>query len=123
MIGPGLQIAASAGDDQRYDIALKWGYDYGDWSGVKIGDFLTLGAISIRDPSINKTDWRLAGSFSTIHEPTGLGLTISGGMDERDQRDNPHNLYAKLSWDTTFFEFGDTGFGSTTVLLLWAFCR
>ncbi len=111
IIGPGLQIAASAGDDQRYDIALKWGYDYGDWSGVKIGDFLTLGAISIRDPSRNDTDWRLAGSFSAIHEPTGLGLTVSGGMDKRDKRDNPHNLYAKLSWDTTFFDFGDTGFG------------
>ena len=111
IIGPGLQIAASAGDDQRYDIALKWGYDYGDWSGVKIGDFLTLGAVSLRDPSINDTDWRLTGSFSVVHDPTGLGLTVSGGMDKRDQGDNPHNIYAKLSWDTTFFDFGDTGFG------------
>ncbi len=111
VLGPGLQVSISAGDDQRYDAALTWGGDYGDWSGVEVGPFTTLGAISIRDPSEDDVDWRLAGSFSGLHNPTGLSLTVSGGMDSFDEGDDPYNLYSKLAWDTNFFSIGDTGFG------------
>jgi len=111
IIGPGLQLAASAGSNQRYDAVLKWGYDYGDWSGVDIGDFTTLGAIGIRDPGVKRVNWRLAGSLSTLHNPTGLSLTVSGGLDNKNRADNGHNLYGKIGWDTSFFDIGDTGFG------------
>lgn len=111
VIGPGLQLAGSAGSDQRWDLAMKWGHDYGDWSGVDIGPFTTLGAVSIRDPNEDDVDWRLGGSFSTLHNPTGISLTVSGGMDSEDNTDDPYNLYGKLAWDTTFFDFGKTGFG------------
>ena len=109
--GPGVQLSISAGADQRADAALTWGGDYGDWSGVDIGSFTTLGAVSIQDPSVNGIDYRLAGSFSALHNPSGLSLTLSAGMDESDDGDNPHNLYGKLGWDTAFFDFGPTGFG------------
>ena len=112
VFGPGLQLSASAGDDQRYDAALTWGGDYGDWSGVDIGSFSTLGAVSIQDPSNDNVDWRLAGSFSGLHNPTGLSLTVSGGMEQLDDGDNPYNLYGKLAWDTSFFPIGATGFGA-----------
>lgn len=111
VVGPGLQLSVSAGSDDRQDVALTWGGDYGDWSGVDIGPFTTLGAVSIRDPNTTEADWRLAGSFSAIHNPSGLGLTVSAGTDEVDDRDNPYNLYGKLSWDARFFDFGATGFG------------
>ena len=111
VFGPGVQLAVSAGSDQRYDAALTWGGDYGDWSGVDIGDFTTLGAVSIREPNANNVRWRLAGSFSTLHNPTGLSLTLSGGMDSKNRGDDPYNLYGKLGWDTSFFQFGPTGFG------------
>ena len=111
VVGPGVQLSVSAGSDERYDLAVTWGGDYGDWTGVDIGPFTTLGAISIRDPNEAEPDWRVAGSFSALHNPTGLGLTVSAGTDEVDGGDNPYNLYAKLSWDTAFFDFGPTGFG------------
>lgn len=111
VIGPGLQLSASAGEDQQYDAAITWGGDYGDWSGVEIGPFTTLGALSIRDPNEENVDFRLAGSFSTLHNSTGLSLTLSGGMDEANNGDNPYNVYGKVGWDTDFFPVGPTGFG------------
>jgi hypothetical protein len=111
LFGPGLQFSVSAGEDQQYDAAITWGGDYGDWTGVEIGPFTTLGALSLRDPNEENIDFRLAGSFSTLHNDTGLSLTLSGGMDEASGGDNPYNLYGKLGWDTSFFEIGPTGFG------------
>ena len=111
VVGPGLQLSASAGDDQRYDVALNWGGDYGDWTGVEVGPFTTLGAVSFQDPSEDDVDWRVAGSFSGLHNPTGLSLTVSGGMESFDEGDDPYNLYGKIGWDQSFFSIGDTGFG------------
>lgn len=112
VFGPGAQLSLSAGSEDRYDAALNWGGDYGDWTGVDIGEFTTLGAVSIRDPGIDDVDWRLAGSFSALHNPSGISATVSAGMDSRDDdRDDPYNLYGKLGWDTSIFEMGPTGFG------------
>jgi hypothetical protein len=111
LFGPGVQVAASLGSSDRWDLALTWGGDYGNWSGVELGDFITLGAISIRDPNEDDVDFRLAGSWSMLHDPTGVSFTASAGMDERDTGDTPYNLYAKLGWDTELFSFGKTGFG------------
>lgn len=108
----GLQVATSAGEDQRYDVALKWGFDYNDWTGVDIGPFTTLGAIAFQDPSEQDVDWRMSGSFSVLHNPTGLSVTVSGGGEANDEKDDPFNAYGKLAWDTSFFDFGRTGFGA-----------
>jgi predicted porin len=110
MFGPGLQFAVSAGADQRYDAALTLGSDFGAWPGVEIGPFTTLGAIGISDPSEQDVDFRLAGSTSILHDATGLNLTLSGGMDQADDRD-PYNLYAKGGWYGTLNTLGNTGFG------------
>lgn len=110
VVGPGIQVSVSADSDNRYDLAATWGGDYGDWSGVEIGDFLTLGAVAISDPNIDDVDYRLNGSASVLHMPTGLSLTFSAGMDESDGAD-PYNIYGKLGWDTEIFSFGQTGFG------------
>ncbi len=111
ILGPGVQLSVSAGSDSRYDAALTWGGDYGDWTGVDIGEVTTLGAISIRDPDVDNVDYRVAGSFSALHNPTGLSATVSAGSDFVDEGDDPFNLYGKLAWDTTFFDVGPTGFG------------
>jgi hypothetical protein len=108
----GAQLAGSVGDDQQWDLALKFGYDYNDWTGIQIGPFTTLAGIAISDPSEPGVDYRLNGSVSTIHDATGLGLTLAAGGDRRDGGgDDPYFVYGKLSWDTNFFNFGDTGFG------------
>ena len=111
VIGPGLQASVSSGEDQRHDLALNWGGDFGNWTGVEIGPFTTIGAIAIWDPSQSGVDYNLDGSFSALHNPTGLSLTLAAGMQEADGASNPYNLYGKLGWQTAFFDFGDTRFG------------
>lgn len=106
----GVQVAGSYGSDQKWDLALKFGYDYNDWTGIEIGGFTTLAGIAISDPSEQGVDYRVNGSISTIHNATGLGLTLAAGGDDTT-RDNPYFVYGKLSWDTKIFSFGDTGFG------------
>jgi hypothetical protein len=108
--GPGLQLSASTGSDQRYDVALNLGGDFGAWPGVTIGPFTTLGAIGIGDPSESGVDYRMAGSASILHDASGFNLTLSGGMDEADGRD-PYNLYIKGGWYGTLNTLGNTGFG------------
>ena len=111
IFGEGLQLSLSSGTDDRYDAALTWGGDFGDWTAVELGSVTTLGAVSIHDPDVSGVDYRLAGSFSALHNPSGLSFTISGGMDSRDDRDDPFNLYGKLAWDTSIFGIGPAGFG------------
>jgi hypothetical protein len=110
MLGPGFQFSVSAGSDQRYDASLNWGGDFDQWTGVEIGPFTTLAAIGISDPSENGVDYRLMGSGSVLHNPTGLNLTVSSGMDQADDGD-PYNLYGKLGWYGTLNTLGNTGLG------------
>ena len=111
VFGPGLQFSGSAGADQRFDAALTWGGDYGDWTGVDMGPFTTLGAVSVQDLDSRDANWRLAGSFSALHNPTGISLTLSGGMNDQDDTENPFNLYGKIAYDISLFSVGPTGFG------------
>jgi hypothetical protein len=46
-----------------------------------------------------------------LHEDTGLNLTLSAGLLERDNQDDPRNYYAKAGWLTRFFSVGETAFG------------
>jgi hypothetical protein len=110
VFGPGLQFSASAGADQRYDASLNWGGDFDQWPGVEVGPFTTLAAVGISDPSEDGVDYRLMGSGSILHNPTGLSLTLSSGMDQADEGD-PYNLYGKLGWYGTLNRLGNTGFG------------
>jgi len=113
VFGPGLQLSGTAASDDRYDVALTFGGDYGAWSGVDAGPFTMLGAVAWSEPNQENNDWRLDGSASFLHNPTGLNLTVSGGMDKDDNGGNPSNLYGKLGWDAgnRFTSWGDSRFG------------
>lgn len=110
VLGPGLQLSVSAGEDQRYDASVNWGGDFDQWSGVDLGPFTTLAAVGISDPSQQGVDYRLMGSGSILHNPTGFNFTVSAGMDQADEGD-PYNLYGKLGWYGTLNTLGNTGFG------------
>jgi hypothetical protein len=99
----GFHLAGSLVSDQRYDGSLWWG---GQGYGFK-----AAGAAAIAYPNQDDTDLQYSGSFSILHEDTGLNLTLSAGLRERDDQGDQENLYAKVGWLTTFFSFGDTGFG------------
>jgi hypothetical protein len=110
MLGP-AQLSVSAGSDQRWDAALTFGGDYGTWSGVDLGPFTGLGGVGIHKPQDRDEDYRVAGSWSLLHDESGLSLTASGGLDTDTQGDTPYNLYGKLGWDVAWLPFGATGFG------------
>ena len=99
----GFHLAGSLVSDQRYDGSLWWG---GQGYGFK-----AAGAAAFAYPNEDDTDLQYSGSFSLLHEDTGLNLTLSAGLRERDDQGDEENWYAKVGWLTTFFSFGDTGFG------------
>lgn len=99
----GFHLAGSLVSDQRYDASLWWGRQgYG---------FKAAGAAAVAFPNEDDTDYQYDGSFSLLHEDTGLNLTLSAGWQERDNQGDAKNLYAKVGWLTTFFSFGETAFG------------
>lgn len=110
MLGP-AQLSVSAGSNERWDVALTFGGDYGSWSGVDLGPFTGIGAVGFYDPSDPGVDNRLAGSWSMLHDETGLSLTVSGGLDTGVAGDTPFNWYSKLGWDVALLPVGATGFG------------
>jgi Sec-independent protein translocase protein TatA len=99
----GFRLAGSAISDQRYDASLWWG---GQGYGFK-----AAGAAGFAYPNQDGTDFQYDGSFSLLHEDTGLNLTLSAGLLERDNQDDAQNFYAKAGWLTRFFSFGETAFG------------
>jgi hypothetical protein len=99
----GFTFATSAISDNRYDAALRWG---GQGYGFK-----TAGAAAIADPNEDDQGFNFTGSFSALHEETGLNFTVSAGSREFDGRSDPYNLYGKLGWRTNFFSVGETAFG------------
>jgi hypothetical protein len=98
----GFRLATSAISDQRYDASLWWG---GQGYGFK-----AAGAAAFADPNLDDTDFQYDGSFSLLHEDTGLNLTLSAGLLDRDEQDDARNLYGKVGWLNRFFSVGDTAF-------------
>jgi len=99
----GFHLATSAVSDQRYDASLWWG-------GQGFG-FKAAGAVAIAYPNQDDTDYQYNGSFSLLHEATGLNLTFSAGLLQRDNQGDASNFYTKAGWLTRFFSFGETAFG------------
>ena len=99
----GFRLATSAVSDERYDASLWWG---GQGYGFK-----AAGAAAFAYPNQDDADFQYDASFSLLHETTGLNLTLSGGLLERDSQGDARNLYAKTGWLTRFFSVGDTAFG------------
>jgi cell division protein FtsB len=99
----GLHLATSLVSDQRYDASLWWG-------GQGFG-FKGAGGVAVAFPNEDDTDYQYDGSFSILHEDTGLNLTLSAGLQERDNQGDATNFYAKTGWLTRFFSLGETAFG------------
>jgi type II secretory pathway pseudopilin PulG len=99
----GFHLAGGAISNQRYDGALLWG---GQGYGFK-----AAAAAAIANPNRDNTDLQYDGSFSILHEGTGLNLTASAGLLDRDDEGDPTNFYIKGGWRTQFFSVGQTAFG------------
>lgn len=98
-----FKLQGSLVSDQRWDTSLWWG---GQGRGFK-----AAAAFAVSNPNKDNTDLIYDGSFSALHEATGLNLTLSTGLEERDHQGDAQNFYAKGGWLTRFFYFGHTAFG------------
>jgi hypothetical protein len=99
----GFSLAGSLVSDQRYDVSLWWG---GQGYGFK-----GAGGVAVAFPNQDDIDYQYDGSFSLLHEATGLNFTLSAGLQERDNQGDATNFYAKAGWLTRFFSLGETAFG------------
>jgi hypothetical protein len=99
----GFHIAGSVVSDQRWDASL-W------WAGQGLG-FKAVAAAAVANPNKDNSDNQYDGSFSILHEGTGLNLTASAGLLERDGEGDGGNLWGKVGWLTRFFSVGQTAFG------------
>jgi hypothetical protein len=98
----GFNLSAAAVSDQRYDAALYWG---GQGYGFKAS-----GGMGLAYPNKDETGLQYDGSFSLLHEHTGLNLSLSAGLQERDNQADAQHFYVKLGWLKRFFSFGETAF-------------
>ncbi len=99
----GFHLAGSLVSGQRSDIALLWGQEgYG---------FKMAGAFAVSNPKSDAAGLLYDGSCSLLHQATGLNLTLSGGLQEQDLRQDSTSLYAKLGWLSRLSSLGYTAFG------------
>jgi len=98
----GFGLSASAISDSRWDTALRWA---GSGYGLKMA---AAGAVDYINAS--NADYQYDGSFSVLHEETGLNFTFSAGTQDAETGDDPYNLWGKLGWQTQFCPLGKTSF-------------
>ena len=98
----GFSLAGSTVTNQRADAALFWG-------GQGYG-FQAAGAAAISNPNQDNTNHKYDGSFSILHQKTGLNFTLSAGLLDRDNQSDPTNFFAKPGWIANFFDVGYTAF-------------
>ena len=98
----GFGLAGSVISDRRWDSALTWS---GSGYGFKVGAAAAMAYINGDD-----TNQQYDGSFSVMHEETGLNFTFSSGTQDADGSDNPYNVWGKFGWQTKFCPLGKTSF-------------
>lgn len=101
----GFSVGTSASSGDAFDAALSY--------NRKFGETKLAGAIAWANPGDLKSgvDSQVSGSISAMF-PMGFNATFSaGGQDlDRSGRDNPTNWYAKLGYQTKFYDAAVTSF-------------
>ena len=98
----GAHLAVSAVSNDTYDGGLYWG---GQGYGFK-----AAAAAGVANPGDADADLQYTGSMSVLHEETGLNLSLSAGMKDRDNQSDATNFFVKAGWLAKFFSVGKTAF-------------
>ncbi len=99
----GFSLAGAVIRDQRWDASLWWVAEgYGFKSGA---------AAAVAKINEDNTDYQYDGSFSILHQATGLNVTFSAVTKDNDNGSDPYNLWGKLGWQTRLTKYGTTSFG------------
>jgi hypothetical protein len=99
----GLSLSGSVISDKRWDASLWWG---GEGYGFKTG-----AAAAVAYINESNADYQYDGSFSVLHQATGLNFTFSAGTKDNDNGSDPYNLWGKIGWQTSLTSLGKTSFG------------
>lgn len=105
----GFGLAGSVISDSRWDSALTWS---GSGYGFKAGAAAAVAYINEDNAASGFiAEYQYDGSFSVLHEDTGLNFTFSAGTKDSDTQADPYNIWGKLGWQTSFCPLGKTSFG------------
>lgn len=94
----GQNVLVSADDNDYYEVAARWTGDLGE---VAIRS--AVGYLWIDDPDGDTTE-RLSGSFTVVHERTGLNFAVSAGSEV----DGPNYYWLRAGWQTDVWAIGTT---------------
>ncbi|WP_299638532.1 hypothetical protein [Devosia sp.] len=101
----GLYFSASVGTVIVPTATGVLGYDIAAIYNNTVGDFQLSGSLAA---SVPEAGWALIdGSFSALHVPTGLSVTVAGAVEHAPTTD-PHYGYVKLGYQQSWFDFGKT---------------
>lgn len=95
----GTEVVTSSGNPTVGDLALTY--------AGRHGDFKFTGAAAISWPGSSTA--RINGSFSMLHNPTGISVTVAGGYEDLSGQ-TPNFQYLKLGYQTRLSDFGITAF-------------
>lgn len=94
----GFVFSASAGEDDRNGVALRYKKVFGDYT--------VASAVSYNE---RENAERLNGSASVKHNPTGVSVTVAAGQDDLETSTaDPSFFYIKVGYERDFFDFGST---------------
>jgi hypothetical protein len=96
----GTQIVPIVTDEVVWDVAI--------WYDNNHGDFKVSGAVAYSRPAV-LGDHIVSGSFSTLHVPTGLSVTIASAYEVQADGDARY-IYGKVGRQIDHFDFGITAF-------------
>jgi hypothetical protein len=94
----GQNVLVTADENDYYDLAVRWTGELGDVSVRS-----ALGYQWIDNPDGDLTQ-RLAGSFTMVHQPTGLNFSFSAA----NQVNGPSYYWARTGWQTDGLGVGTT---------------
>ena len=108
----GFNLSAGANTNDRYDAAVRWA---GRGYGLRVAG--AFGYVIFVDGGEDR-DYRLSGSFSVLHESTGLSFTTSAATEDRNTKfssapggqGDPVRIFYKLGWIEKFGSWGPTAF-------------
>ncbi len=112
----GFKLSASWQDNEDYDVALRYGGSWGDFTvaaGVaylnETTNQLSAGGISVPLGG-NFEEETVSGSVSALHVPTGLNVTFAAGQQDVDGVHFKDYWYVKGGIKRKVFAAGSTAF-------------
>ncbi|MGH1350859.1 MAG: porin [Methyloligellaceae bacterium] len=99
----GFKVSASWQDNEDYDVALRFGSTFGDFT-------IAAGVAYLNEEDSEGTE-TVSGSVSALHIPTGLNVTFAAGDQDADDVDDEKSFYyVKGGIKRKVFAAGTTAF-------------